>query len=162
MKFFDKLFSRSNTPHAAPPESRDLRPHVSAWYTYGMHRYRTAKEDPTVYYIDEGRKIRRLVVDSFGFIQNFPGVDPEVLKIAEVPPRALAPQIRFRTDFERRGNRILMLWQVWPDGRYWEDEDGFGAEPDEEVTLYAWLNENGIPAAPFRLYRVGTKQYFCG
>lgn len=41
-----------------------------------------------------------------------------------------------------------------------EEDDGFGAEPDEEVTLYAFLDENGNFDDPFRIYRVGTRKYY--
>ncbi len=40
-------------------------------------------------------------------------------------------------------------WLVQPDGRYWMDEDGFGMEPDDEVWLYALINEEGQFITPF-------------
>ena len=52
-----------------------------------------------------------------------------------------------------------MLWQIQPDGRYWEDDDGFGGSPDEEVTLYAFLDEEGNFDGPFRIYQVGMRKY---
>ena len=71
----------------------------------------------------------------------------------------LRPQICFRTDFERRSGRIIMLWQIQPDGRYWEDDGGFGGSSDEEVTLYAFLDEKGNFDGPFRIYSVGIRKY---
>ena len=35
------------------------------------------------------------------------------------------------------------FWMVQPDGRYWEDEDGFGAEKNIEITLLAKFDKNG-------------------
>ena len=38
-----------------------------------------------------------------------------------------------------------------PDGRYFEDDDGFGAEKCEEIILYAYLNEKGRVVTPFSI-----------
>lgn len=138
------------------------KPYMSAWDTFGMHRYRRPGEDSTVYYVDEARGIRKMIVDKYGKIMDFPGIQREDFWIRDVHDQYLYPQIRFRTDFERRDGKIIMLWQVQPDGRYWEDEDGFGMEPEEEVTLYAFLQEDGSFDGPFRIYRVGSRKYYKG
>lgn len=139
-------------------KAAQVSPYMSQWHTSGMHRYRTANEDSTVYYIDETRDIHKKIVDKYGNILGFPGVKQEDFWAREVSPDSLKPQIRFPTDFERRGGRIIMLWQIQPDGRYWEDDDGFGAG-SEEVTLYAFLDEKGDFDGPFRIYRVGIHKY---
>jgi hypothetical protein len=41
-------------------------------------------------------------------------------------------------------------WVLQPDGRYFEDEDGFGAENCEEITLYSYLDTNGVFTEPFK------------
>lgn len=140
-------------------KAAQVSPYMSQWHTSGMHRYRTANEDSTVYYIDETRNIHKKIVDKYGNILGFPGVKQEDFWTREVPPGRLEPQIRFPTDFEMRDGRIIMLWQIQPDGRYWEDDDGFGGSPDEEVTLYAFLDEEGNFDGPFRIYRVGMRKY---
>ena len=50
----------------------------------------------------------------------------------------------------------LFSWTVQPDGRYWEDEYGFGRENEDRVVLYAYINENGefVTDAPFTYIRV--------
>lgn len=40
-------------------------------------------------------------------------------------------------------------WMVQPDGRYWEDEDGYGMTPDNAVILYALFNKEGRFITPF-------------
>ena len=55
---------------------------------------------------------------------------------------------------------MIMLWEIQPDGRYWEDEDGFGGTSDAEVTLYTFLDENGDFTGPFRVYRIGAHDYY--
>jgi len=142
---------------AEPPK----QPYVTAWHTYGMHQYRSRDEDSTVYYVDEARGIREMVVDKFGNIQHFPGIIEEDFWVKGLDnPRCLQPQIRFRTDFSKMDGKIFMLWQIEPDGRYWEDEDGFGAENTVETYLYSWIGEDGRLAEPFRIYRLGTKRFY--
>ena len=113
-----------------------------------------------VYFIDESRGIQKPIVDLDGNICSFPGFVQEDLWVSQVDPCYLKPLIRFCTSFERRGGRLIMLWEIQPDGRYWEDEDGFGGTSDAEVTLYTFLDENGDFTGPFRVYRIGTHDYY--
>ncbi len=49
----------------------------------------------------------------------------------------MEPYVRYRNVFEKMPDgRIMMIWQVQPDGRYWADDDGFGGSNDSEVHLY--------------------------
>ena len=162
MSILSKLKKWFRSPGEKPVAFVPLQPsepHWSVKYTYGMHRYRTADEDSTVYYIDEARGIRKMIVDRYGNIQNFPGFKKDDSWIGAVDEYYLKPQIRFRTDFEKWNGRFIMLWEIQPDGRYWGDDDGFGMEGGPEVIVYTFLNENGDFDGPFRVYRVG-RQYF--
>lgn len=47
------------------------------------------------------------------------------------------------------GETAVFQWMVQPDGRYWEDEDGYGGYDDYEVVLYALLNKEGRFITPF-------------
>jgi len=128
---------------------------------FGMHLYRRPDEDSTVYFVDEKRNIKKKLVDKMGKILNFPGIEKEEFWTKEVTsPNAFQPQIRFRTSFEKRENSWIMLWQIQPDGRYWEDEDGYGMEKEEEVVLYTFVDQNGDFTGPFQIYSVGMKEYF--
>lgn len=145
---------------AAKQEKKRESPYLTRTVVFGMHQYRRPGEDSSVYFVDEDRDIRKMLVDSVGRIQNFPGVkDREVLE-KNVEARAIEPQIRFRTSFEKREDRWIMLWEVQPDGRYWEDEDGFGGTNDEEVTLWTYVDGNGDFTGPFQIYSIGVKQYY--
>ena len=124
-----------------------------------MHMYRTADEDSSVYFVDETRGIKKMLVDSKGNICNFPGMVKEDFWTKEVAPNYLKPQIRFRSSFEKREKGWIFLWQLQPDGRYWEDEDGFGAEHDVEVTLYTLVDMDGHFTQPFRIYQLGYVGY---
>ena len=153
------LFGKKTPPAPAKPAEKRESPYLTRTVVYGMHLYRQKGEDSTVCFVDEKRGIRKMLVDFDGYIQKFPGILQEDFWVKEVSANALRPLIRFRTGFERRGERWIMLWQIQPDGRYWEDEDGFGAEDEEEVILYTYVDENGDFTGPFRLYSIGTRQY---
>ena len=160
MGLFSFLFGKKASPAAAPkaPTPRES-PYLTETVVFGMHRYRHAGEDSTVYFVDENRQIRKKLVDVNGRILRFPGIIREEFWAKEVSANALQPQIRFRTSFEKREGKWIMLWQIQPDGRYWEDEDGFGAEKDLEVTLYTYVDENGDFTGPFQIYRLGSHCY---
>lgn len=137
----------------APParEVKRESPYLTQTVVFGMHQYRRADEDSSVYFVDERRGIRKMLVNSRGVIQNFPGFKDKEKLAKLVDANALTPQIRFRTSFAKKDNRWLMHWEIQPDGRYWEDEDGFGGTNDEEVTLFTYVDENGDFTGPFEL-----------
>lgn len=141
------------------PAKEFAPPSVTPWYTYGDHMYRSRGDDPTVYFVNEARGIRKKIVDHNGWIQDFPGIEKEEFWVKEVSSGSLMPQIRFRTEFGRQEDKFIMRWQVQPDGRYWEDEDGFGMTPEEEIVLYTFLDLDGNFTDPFKLYRIGRREY---
>ena len=164
MGLLSLLFGKK-TPPAVPkptvsePAVNRESPYLTRTVVFGMHLYRQKGEDSTVCFVDEKRGIRKKLVDTDGNILRFPGIIQEEFWLKEVSANALRPQIRFRTSFERRKDKWIMLWQIQPDGRYWEDEDGFGAENDLEVTLYTYVDENGDYTGPFRIYEIGDQCY---
>lgn len=157
MGLLGKLFKRKDSKDIMEkPEIPIVQtaedPPLTQWVTYG-------RGEP-VYFIDESRGIQKPIVDLDGNICNFPGFVQEDLWVSQVDPCYLKPLIRFRTSFGQRDGRLIMYWEIQPDGRYWEDEDGFGGTSDAEVTLYTFLNENGDFTGPFRVYRIGTHDYY--
>lgn len=44
----------------------------------------------------------------------------------------------------------LVTWTLYPDGRYFEDEDGFGAENCNEENVYAYIDEDLKIVIPFQ------------
>ena len=44
---------------------------------------------------------------------------------------------------------IALSWMLYPDGRYFADEDGFGMEDNDEVTVYCIMNEDLEVIRPF-------------
>lgn len=143
-----------------PVQKKAEPPYLTPRYTYGNHLYRSRGEDASVYFVDEARGIRKMIVDFNGWIQDFPGIIKEDFWVKQNDSGSLMHQIRFRTDFEKRGDKFIMLWQVQPDGRYWEDEDGFGMTPEEEIVLYTHIDMDGNFTGPFKIYRIGWREYY--
>lgn len=170
MKAWSKLFGKKK-PKSEPepivetatpkePEPKRAEPaHLTSSITFGMHMYRRKDEDASVYFVDENRGIRKMIIDFYGNIQNFPGIVKEDFWVKEVAPNYLKEQVRFRSEFEKRENGWIFLWQVQPDGRYWEDDSGFGAENDSEVVLYTYLDMNGDFTGPFRIYKLDSRGF---
>lgn len=140
----------NSRPEAAPKTPGG--PHLTQYtvYDYG---------DRTVCFVDEARGIHKLLIDKTGNICRFPGIIKTDDLKRNVPAKYLQPRVRFRTSFERRDDRWIMPWEVQPDGAYWADEDGFGAEHDVEVTLYTYVDQNGDFTGPFRVYEIGNRRY---
>ena len=64
-------------------------PYLTQPVIYGMHAYRRPGEDSSVYFVDEERGIRKMLVDQEGNIQNFPGIIMENFWVEEVAERSL-------------------------------------------------------------------------
>ena len=52
--------------------------------------------------------------------------------------------------YEYKDGKASVEWTLQPDGGYFEDEDGFGGENCEEITLCSHIDTNGIFTEPFR------------
>lgn len=62
----------------------------------------------------------------------------------------------------RKGENLRiqrMVWEIQPDGRYWEDDDGFGGESDLEILLYTYLDDKGNFTGSFRTYSIGGEEF---
>lgn len=168
MSFLSKLFEKKQPAPNPVVENKTQKKqepkqtesvYLTATVTFGMHPYRRADEDSSVFFVDENRGIRKMIIDSRGNIQNFPGVIKEDFWVKHVAPNYLKQQVRFRSDFEKREKGWIFKWQLQPDGWYWADEGGFGAENDSEVVLYTYLDLNGDFTAPFRIYKLDSMGY---
>ena len=161
--FYDLFKKRGRLPRqmGGTAEKKD-GPYLTETVVFGMHPYRRPGEDSSVYFVDEQRWIFKMIVDTHGMFQHFPGIVKEDFWVSQVTPSALRPQICFRTSFEEKAGGWLVLWEIQPDGRYWEDEDGFGAEKDVEVRLYTFLDRNGFFTGPFKIYNCGSEYFYPG
>ena len=100
-------------------------------------------------------------MDDKGNILDFPGFTHEKLIKVLARKNRVAPVIEYRTYFreEPESGLYRMEWTIQPDGRYWEDEYGYGRNADEEIILYAYLNNSGCFITPFRIYSFGGEEY---
>ena len=91
----------------------------------------------------------RCIVNDSGLIENFPGINEgDWIKDLEYP---LDRKIRFGFwIYTYKEGKATVEWTLQPDGRYFADEDGFGAEKCEEIILYSYIDNNGFFMEPFK------------
>ncbi len=112
-------------------------------------------ETAEVVLCDSEHNYRKVIVNYDGFFADFPGiVQGRWTRYLKGKFDFDAGRVCFRTSFEKRGDGYRCLWEIQPDGRYWADEDGFGAENDFEIILYADLDARGVFKEPFRIYTI--------
>ena len=90
----------------------------------------------------KGDSLIEEITDKYGYFFEFPGVVPGPWQDELVYGLEEAMEFVFSAGQMENG-RFRLGWMVQPDGRYYADEDGFGAEDDEEIWLYAYLDEQG-------------------
>ena len=116
------------------------------------------KVDFTVLFINKEKNISKKIIDQDGSILNFPGVEyadelNEELRIADIEPA-----VKYQAKFEKIDDgKFIMVWTVRPDGRYWMDSWGFGAEDYESLSLYTYIDSDGNFTMPFKLYSIGCQ-----
>lgn len=88
------------------------------------------------------------ITDDLGYFLDF----PEYVKDSwmEKLIGGLDPCVRYVANvYEFKYGFALFSWTVQPDGRYDEDEYGFGGDHEEEVVLYSYVNKSGEFVTPF-------------
>ncbi len=131
------------------------------WQTTGRDIYtriRGLKVEDVVFVNPETGE-RKTIIDKNAVIVNFPGVAEDGWR-SYYKYTELDPEVCFITRFAHYGkDSYIMYWEIQPDGRYWEDDDGFGGTSDTEITLYAIIDKNGNFTGPFRTCKIGTKSF---
>ena len=127
--------------------------------TFGNHLYRHNGDVAEIIFENTKTGIKRMIVDDDGRIQGFPGIaHPDV--VSAYCKGRIGDQIRYRTEIREVDGQYALVWQIQPDGEYWQDGDGFGRNMDDEIDLYARLDENGNFIEPFRLYEIGVYKFY--
>ncbi len=123
------------------------------------HEY-ILKGDFSVFLINENEGINNQIVDSKGNICNFPGVERTEKLNTEYGNGEITPTVKYEVIFEKiDDDKFIMVWTIRPDGFYWMDSWGFGAEDYESVSLYSYIDAKGNFMAPFKLYEIGNDFY---
>ena len=142
-------------------ENRDKgEPYLSQYLTFGNHLYRQKGEVSKVVLRNPKKHIVRTIIEDDGRINGFPGFEHSELIASYLDDVSDKPYVRFRSEFEKTENGFMFCWQIQPDGRYWEDDDGFGSESGAELILYAYLNDEGVFTSKFKIYSYGVTKYY--
>ena len=133
---------------------------LSKYYVGQPHSEYLFPVDYRVQFLNEGKHLTKQIIDESGNILNFPGIEyGEKLK-EELGESEINPIVKYEAVFEKMSdNKFIMVWTVRPDGRYWMDSWGFGAEDYESLSLYTYIDEQGNFTAPFKLYSIGYNFY---
>ena len=147
--------SPSQTPPQSPAPARQTEPRFKLGNDFywefdevsnGYGGYKTVNayllktDDPS---------FRRCIVNQAGYIQNFPGFKDRSWETAlEIPSGAERVIFAFWISPYQDG-KARVRWLIQPDGRYFEDEDGYGAEHCDEIEVYSYLDEEGKFTEPF-------------
>lgn len=76
---------------------------------------------------------------------NFTTDDIDWNSIKQLPEKAIMRAQEMSAQFPTfirvfRNGIAEVSWQLYPDGRYYMDEDGFGMTSDEEITVYGFID----------------------
>ena len=147
-----RLFSKNEQADAGPATLRD---------DLGGGFYCTYRELPNGFggYHAVDMRLRkeaepgfcRRITRSDGSFVHFPGVEHGSWeKQLDMPFR---PAAMFRNELcPLKNGRAEFQWLLQPDGRYFADEDGFGAEDCTEIWLHSYVDEQGRFLEPFSRY----------
>lgn len=79
----------------------------------------------------------------------------EIASVLNMPYRAQRNAIELHAPYHFGINEFndgiaCVSWTLEPDGRYYADEDGFGMEDDDEITIYAFIDRSANILIPFQ------------
>ena len=134
--------------------------YLNKYFVSEPHSEYPFKVDFSVRFTNREKNIYKQIIDRDGNIFDFPGVEyTDVLK-AELGRGIIEPVVKYEAQFERLDDgKLIMVWTVRPDGRYWMDSWGFGAEDYESLSLYSYIDSDGNFLMPFKLYSIGYNFY---
>lgn len=114
----------------------------------------TSRSTHAAYLINTTEKEAVQLVDDNGRMVAFTleDVDPEVIEmdVDSCNAEDLIARYRFYV-YDFRGEQAQVDWTVMPDGRYFADEDSYGAEDCTELTATGIIDIHGIMIKPFNL-----------
>lgn len=156
---FRKLFDKKNQPNqpvegnttqAERPEPRYKLGNGFYWEYeqssngiggyHPVNAYLLKMDDPSV---------KRCIVGEDGAIQNFPGIVEGPWKSSLEYPLDRKTRFRFWI-YAYKDGKAPVEWTLQPDGRYFEDENGFGGENCEEIVLRSYIDTDGFFTEPFK------------
>ena len=116
-------------------------------YGYWKPRYLVDKRNESAVEFLYGTTLQTVTTQDVDW-QSLNGLPDEIVS------RARRLDARFPTSvYKYKEGVACVSWQINPDGRYYEDEDGYGMTDDEEITLYGYVDRTGKPLVAFRRIR---------
>lgn len=114
--------------------------------------------EPMVIIDPEGTN-HKVIIDEEGYFVDFPGIEQGRWTIYLERPVKFDGSERneFGVVLLRHEDGFRCFWTIQTDGRYWADDDGFGAEDDFEIILYADMDNKGNFTGPFRIHKIDGK-----
>ena len=115
----------------------------------------------TIIYTKEGEIILKntiyneevMILNKDGILVNIheKDIDFSRVDLLENPENAHNFLVRYGFSIGGFEDGVAQLcWTLYPDGRFFEDEDGFGGENCNETTIYAYIDTLGKIIIPFR------------
>lgn len=105
------------------------------------------------YLMDDRAKRAWRILDAYGNLMHFSADDIDFEKVDQLENVEYVHDLyaKFRFNIESYQNGVALVhWTAYPDGLYFADEDGFGAEPNNEVNVYAYIDRDGRTIIPFQ------------
>lgn len=126
-------------------------------YPWGENLLRVIDEDGDGYLVNKATGKARLI-DGDGLLLGFTDkeIDYATIDKLENSHNAHPRRIAYAgiNCYDNCQNGIFALcWMLYPDGRYFEDEDGFGGEDNDELTVYCIMDSDLNVIRPFTQVR---------
>ena len=122
-------------------------------YEWGENLLRVIDEDGDGYLVNKATGKTRLI-DGDGLLLGFTDEEIDYATIDKLEnshnahPRRIAYAGINRYDNCKKGI-LALCWMLYPDGQYFADEDGYGMEDNDELTVYCVMNDNLEVIRPF-------------
>lgn len=112
--------------------------------------------------LDHEKQCAYVFMDENEHLQQVSATDIDWTALDGLPEdairRAKTCFAHFPTFIRSFHNGVAMVdWQINPDGQYYMDEDGYGMTPDEEITLYGYIDRTGKVVGRFRQIKNGAE-----
>lgn len=103
------------------------------------HNAKTAFE-----FMDSNERLVTVTTDDIDF-DSLKDLPEDVVEVAQ------CLSIHFPSFIRWFHNGVAQVdWQLNPDGRYYQDDDGYGMTDDEEIEIYGFIDTNGNVLVKFR------------
>ena len=126
-------------------------------YSWGENILRVFDKDGKGYIVNKATGKTRLIDDN-GLLVGFTDDDIDFATIDKMEnshnahPRRICYACIGRWDDCKNG-LFAISWMLYPDGQYFADEDGYGMEDNDELTVYCVMNDNLEVVRPFTVVR---------